>query len=125
MSRRFSRFLVVGAIGFLADAGALALLLAMTPLDPYSARLVAIVFALSVTWLINRSFTFSPSSRGMAREGARYGGVGIGASLINYAAYAAALALVPSLPPLAALVFGSLVAITASYLGYSRFVFDR
>jgi putative flippase GtrA len=61
----------------------------------------------------------------MAREGARYGGVGIGASLINYAAYAAALALVPALPPLAALAFGSVVATTASYLGYSRFVFDR
>ncbi len=35
--RRFARFLVVGGIGFLADAGALALLLAATPLDPYSA----------------------------------------------------------------------------------------
>ncbi len=50
----------------------------------------------------------------MAREGARYGGVGIGASLINYAAYAGALALVPGLPPLLALAFGSAVAITAS-----------
>lgn len=125
MSRRFVRFLLVGAIGFLVDAGTLALLLAAMPLDPYSARVVAIAFALTVTWLINRSFTFAPSSRGMAREGARYGGVGIGASLINYVAYAAALALVPGLPPLVALAFGSLVATTASYLGYSRFVFNR
>lgn len=125
MSGQVARFLLTGGLGFLADAGALALLLAWTPLDPFSARVVSIGFALTVTWLVNRNFTFRPSSRGLVREGARYGGVGIGASLVNYVAYAGALALVPRLPPLAALAFGSAVAMTASWFGYSRLVFDR
>lgn len=125
MSGQVARFLLTGGIGFLADAGALALLLASTPLDPLTARLVSIGFALTVTWLVNRTFTFRPSSRGVVREGARYGGVGIGASLVNYVAYAGALALVPGLPPLVALAFGSAVAIAASWFGYSRLVFDR
>ncbi len=125
MNGQVARFLLTGGIGFFADAGALAFLLAATPLDPFSARVGSIGFALCVTWLINRNFTFRPSSRGVVREGARYGGVGIGASLVNYAAYAGALALVPGLPPLLALAFGSAVAIAASWLGYSRLVFDR
>lgn len=125
MTGTAARFLLTGGIGFLADAGALALILASTPLDPFAARVLSIGFALAVTWLINRNFTFRPSSRGVVREGARYGGVGIGASLVNYLAYAGALALVPGLPPLLALAFGSAVAIAASWLGYSRLVFDR
>ena len=125
MTGTAARFLLTGGIGFFAFAGALALLLASTPLDPFTARVLSIAFALTVTWLINRNFTFRPSSRGVVREGARYGGVGIGASLINYAAYAGAIALVPGLPPLLALAFGSAVAIAASWLGYSRLVFDR
>lgn len=125
MSGQVPRFLLTGGIGFLADAGALALLLASTPLDPFTARVVSIGFALTVTWLINRNFTFRPSSRGVVREGARYGGVGIGVSIVNYLAYAGALALVPGLPPLLALAFGSAVAIAASWFGYSRLVFDR
>lgn len=125
MSGLVARFLLTGGIGFFADAGALAFLLAWTPLDPFLARLLSIGFALCVTWLINRNFTFGPSSRGVVREGARYGGVGIGASIVNYLAYAGALALVPGLPPLLALAFGSAVAMTASWLGYSRLVFDR
>ena len=117
MNGQVARFLLTGGIGFFADAGALAFLLAETPLDPFAARVVSIGFALCVTWLINRNFTFRPSSRGVVREGARYGGVGIGASLVNYAAYAGALALVPALPPLLALAFGSAAAIAASWLG--------
>ena len=94
-------------------------------MNPFLARLLSIGFALAVTWLINRSMTFGPSSRHVAAEGARYGGVGIGTSLVNYAVYSALLAAVPALPPLAALVAGSAVAMALSYLGYSRLVFDR
>ncbi len=54
-------------------------------LNPFLARLLSIGFALAVTWLINRTVTFGPSSRHVAVEGARYGGVGIGTSLVNYA----------------------------------------
>ena len=69
-----------------------------------------------------RDFTV-PS--GIAVEGARYGGIGVTTSVVNYLAYSAALWALPALPPLAALVFGSAVAMVFSYLGYSRFVFDR
>jgi putative flippase GtrA len=123
--KRLSRFLFAGAVGFLADAAMLATLLHLWSMNPFLARLLSIGFALTVTWLINRSMTFGPSGRHVAAEGARYGGVGIGTSLVNYAVYCGLIAAVPALPPLAALVAGSAVAMALSYIGYSRLVFDR
>ncbi len=123
--RRFGRFLVIGVIGFVADAGMLGALLMWTPLGVYSARLASIAFALTVTWLLNRLITFGPSSRRVAVEGARYGSVGIATSAINYLAYSALLWAVPDVPVIVALVVASVVALAFSFAGYSRLVFDR
>ncbi|RWG14210.1 GtrA family protein, partial [Mesorhizobium sp.] len=121
---RLARFVLAGGIGFVADAAALWLLLSVTPLGPLAARVLSIGFALTVTWQINRHLTFAPSSRGIAQEGARYGGVGVATSIVNYLAYCALLFALPSLPPLAALTVASLVAMALSFVGYSRLVFD-
>jgi putative flippase GtrA len=123
--KRFLRFVLAGGIGFIVDAGVLALLLAVTPLDPFSARLLSIAVALATTWMLNRHITFGPSGRPPAVEGARYGGVGAATSIVNYLVYSALLVAFPSMPPLAALVVASAVAMALSYLGYSRLVFDR
>jgi putative flippase GtrA len=122
---RFLRFLVIGMIGFLADAGMLGALLVATPLGVHAARLVSIAFALLVTWQLNRLVTFGPSSRPVAVEGVRYGGVGIASSAVNYLAFSALLLALPGTPVLVALVFASIVALGFSFLGYSRLVFDR
>jgi putative flippase GtrA len=122
---RISRFILAGGVGFVADAAMLALLMAVTPLGPFLARILSIGFALAVTWLLNRHLTFAPSSRGTAIEGARYGGVGVVSSIANYLVYSALLVALPDLPPLAALAVASLAAMVLSYLGYSRLVFDR
>ena len=123
--QRVLRFIFAGGIGFVTDAAALWLLLVMTPLGAFVARLVSIGLALCVTWLLNRNLTFAPSDRGVAREGMRYGSVGIATSIVNYLVYSLILLAVPAIPPLAALAAASLVAMTLSFLGYSRLVFDR
>lgn len=123
--KRLTRFVLAGGVGFLADAAVLALLLAFTPLGPFFARILSICFALTVTWMLNRHLTFGPSNRGMMREGARYGGVGLSTSLINFLVYSALLYLAPTTSPLAALVVASLIAMALSFIGYSRLVFDR
>lgn len=117
--------MVVGGIGFVADAAMLALLLAATPIGPFIGRLVSIGFGLTITWLCNRTLTFRPSTRGVLREGARYGGVGITTSVFNYLVYGVLLLAAPWMAPLLALVIASLAAMALSYLGYSRLVFDR
>jgi putative flippase GtrA len=123
--RRFAIFAMVGGTGFVVDAAVLLLLLRGGWADPFTARLVAIFVAMSVTWALNRTVTFGPSGRHPAAEGLRYGSVGLAASGVNYAVYALALILVPTLSPLAALVVGSAAAMVFSYLGFARLVFRR
>lgn len=123
--RRLAAFTLTGGAGFLVDAGMLWLLLRLTALGPLSARLVAIGAAMLLTFWANRTFTFGRSGRRIASEGARYGGVGISAALLNYALYCALLLAFPALSPLLAVAAASAAAMAWSYLGYSRFVFGR
>lgn len=123
--KRFGWFVVAGTIGFLADAGMLALLLHISPLGPFAARVIAILFAMSVTWSFNRVVTFGRSRFPLLLEGARYGSVGVLSALLNYAVYAGLLLALPWLHPLAAVVVASLAAMAFSWAGYSRFVFQK
>jgi len=123
--KRFGWFVVAGSIGFVADAGMLALLLAVTPLGPFAARVLAILFAMGVTWAFNRAITFGRSRHSVLTEGARYGGVGLLSAAVNYFIYAAVLLALPWVHPLAAVVVASAGAMAFSWLGYSRFVFQK
>jgi putative flippase GtrA len=122
---RALRFGLTGIIGFIVDAGTLALLLKAGLLDPFSARLVAITVALLTTWMINRSYTFAPSGRSLYEEIARYGMVGFTGSALNYAIYAAILLIAPQVWPVAAVVCASAIVTVFSWLGYSKFVFQN
>lgn len=121
--RRILLFALVGGAGFLVDAGMLALLLWITPLGPFSARVLAIAAAMLATFWLNRTFTFGRSGRGLAAEGTRYGGVGVSAALLNYAVYSAIVLAFPALWPVLAVAIASFIGMAWSFLGYSRFVF--
>lgn len=123
--KKFIRFVIVGATGFLVDAGTLWLLLSFSPLGPLSARVIAIALAMTATWLLNRTFTFGASKRSVVVEGFRYGVIAVVTSLVNYGIYAGLLIMAPLLSPYAALVFASIAAMLFSFFGYSRFVFRR
>ena len=123
--RQVGWFLVAGSLGFLADTGMLALLLATTSLGPYMGRVLAILFALSVTWTFNRSLTFGKSRYPLMLEGARYGGVGLLSAVVNYAIYASVVKFIPAIHPLVAVAIASIGAMTFSWAGYSRFVFRK
>jgi putative flippase GtrA len=121
--KKLIRFAVAGGVGFVVDAGLLALLLHTTPLGPFIARVIAIAAAMFTTWLFNRTFTFGRSPHSLAREGFRYGSVGATSALVNYGLYAALLLSLPALQPLAAMVFATAASMIFSFFGYSRFVF--
>ncbi|MET3613604.1 putative flippase GtrA [Rhizobium aquaticum] len=118
-------FAFAGGTGFLVDAGSLSLILWLTPVGPYIARVLSIAIAMAYTWTINRTFTFGRSGRHVASEGMRYGLVGVTAALVNYGTYSVCLMIWPPLWPVAAAAIGSGVAMVFSYLGYSRFVFGK
>ena len=122
--RRLAGFGLVGGIGFVVDAGLLALLTTGAGLDPFSARLIAISLAALTTWRLNRAVTFGASGRSQVHEGMRYGVVAASVAGLNYAIYSAAI-LLAGLAPLIALVIASGLATVISYLAYSRLVFAR
>ncbi len=132
---RLIKFAFTGGLGFVVDVGVLSLLTVVFDMNPYLARVFAMATAMTVTWLINRRFTFKvhdkvTDARGLVAEGGRYGLVAVTAALVNYAVYALTLYSLPreilgtaDLSPPVAAVVGSSVAMFVSYYGYSRFAF--
>ena len=88
LERQFLCFAGVGTIGFLVDAGVLYLVLSTTGLGFYFGRLISYLAAATVTWALNRRYTFQDSApRGKARQWARFLAVNAGGGLANYAIY--------------------------------------
>lgn len=119
---RFMRFVLIGGIGFLVDAGMLVWLIE-AGLSPFLARLGSISLAMLVTWRLNRAITFGESGDGQLREAGRYAIVAMGVAGLNYSLFAALLLAVPACPPVLATAISTLCCMLVSFTGYGRFAF--
>ena len=91
--QRMLRFLIVGAIGYVVDAGLVALQVRIFGFGPYVSRGPSFLAAATVTWLLNRKHTF----KGLERHSAttsyrRYVLAQVVGGVINLSVYAAAIA---------------------------------
>lgn len=124
--RQFALFCVAGAIGFVVDAGVVQLLVSLAGFDPYLARLVSFLCAVTATWLFNRRYTFtSTRNESVLREAARYLGAMLGGFAINYGVYAALVfsyALVREWPVLG-VAAGSIAGLIFNYASSRYWVF--
>lgn len=116
----FLRFLVIGGLGFLVDAG-LTLLLIRAGLQPWQARVPAIVAAMACTWLANRRFTYQASQSRPVVEAGRYATVALVMGCGNYLLFIGLVAL--AVPPLVAVVLATACQTVVSFWAYKRFVF--
>lgn len=132
INRRYSRipvfflFSAVGCVGFAVDSGLLALLTNFGNVQVYAARVVSLITAMTVTWILNRTLTFRHSRS--IRTGAEYIHylcVQFSGAAINYAVFTVCLLLSPGMAahPVIAVAVGSLVAMTVNYFAMKRFVF--
>lgn len=86
---QFLSFSIVGIVGFIIDAGILQLLVTLGGLNPYISRLFSYLIAATLTWQLNRHYTFpkqtdvKPHHQWLHYLGAN----GIG-GLLNYGIYA-------------------------------------
>jgi putative flippase GtrA len=85
--RKFFRFCLVGAVGFAADFLTLYLLTQRTSIGPIVGRLASFLIAATVTWKLNRSFTFSSKNSGMYGEWMRYILTTLIGGLVNIGVY--------------------------------------
>ena len=85
---QFLRFGVVGVAGYAVDATVLTLLVEVSGLDPYSARVASFICAASTTWWLNRHFTFARNpQQKLAHQWIGFLLVSTGGALLNYGAY--------------------------------------
>lgn len=85
--KQFLRFCIAGTVGFGVDAGLLQLLVNMTHANPYVARIPSFLAAASVTWLINRRYTFQSREKRITSEWVRYVSLMAGGAFVNYGLY--------------------------------------
>ncbi|WP_084398587.1 GtrA family protein [Henriciella aquimarina] len=119
---RFLRFVMIGGLSFLVDAGLLVLMMKLGA-GPFAARVVSIAVAMLVAWRLNRALTFGSSHDGQLREAGRYALVAGSVAALNYALYAGLLLAVPACPPVLATAMSTLLCTGASFLGYGKFAF--
>lgn len=118
-----SRFLAVGAVGFGVDGGLLSWLLSQG-WSIAAARAVSFPAAVSVTWWLNRTWTFrQPTKAAARREYLLYFATQVGGALINLAVFFALVHLFEPLRrwPLVPLAAGAVVAIVFNF-SISRWV---
>lgn len=121
---QLSRFLVVGAIGFVIDGGLLNLLV-WQGMDPYLARAISFPPAVTTTWYLNRAWAFAARAGGARRQYLRYLAVQIAGASGNYLIYAILLSVVPHTVEgvLAAFAVGSAAGLLINFVGARAFVF--
>lgn len=123
MKSSLPRFLIVGALCFGIDGGILFALTHWASMNPYLARVLSFIPALTAGWLLNRSWSFGHKERPTVSEFVRYGVVqGLGNG-VNAVVYVACLVLVPSIPPLGALAIAALAAALFNFIGAQRFIY--
>jgi putative flippase GtrA len=72
LPRQLIRFGMVGTIGFVVDSMALLLLAQHFAIAPLPARVCSFVIAATVTWKLNRNYTFRKVASAAWREWAKY-----------------------------------------------------
>lgn len=116
----FLRFLVVGAIGFVVDAG-LVFVLTAAGLSAFVARVPALAAAILATWLLNRTVTFRVAAPRSREELTRYTVVALSSAALNYALYAGLVAL--GMWPVAAVALATICLLFYNFIGYRRYAF--
>ena len=120
LNTRFLRFLIVGGVGFLIDAG-LVYGLSRLGMSPIFARIPAISMAILVTWVLNRKLTFAVENPASAGELTRYLGVALISALLNFAVYSALV--VAGILPVDAVGIATIALMFFSFFGYKLFAF--
>lgn len=126
LNRQFLRFAVVGVIGFVVDAGLLLLMISAGS-GPYLARVVSFPVAVTVTWIVNKRWTFA-DARPMESQRLQYGlyiSTQIAGALGNYVVYVICLQAVPATPlnVLLALAIGAVAGFVINFAGSRLLVF--
>ncbi|HYM31489.1 MAG TPA: GtrA family protein [Candidatus Cybelea sp.] len=126
-ARQFARYCIVGAGGFVVDAGTLQLLL-WEGLDRFSGRILSYLVAATATWLANRYYTFTQAETSAAhRQWAKYVAANAIGAGVNYAVYVACILMSDTMYryPVLAVAVGSAGALVVNFAVNRAYVFRK
>lgn len=126
-SSELLRFILVGSIGFCIDGGAMLVLSARFDWTPLTARVIGFPLAVTVTWLLNRTWTFRTGrERGVAGQYGAYLLIQLGGLLINFSVFALLVTRGGWLAghPIIALAIGAGLALAFTFLCSRRLAFS-
>ena len=118
-------FSLAGVAGFLVDAG-IVWVFTRAGVDPFTAQAVAFTMAVTVTWLLNRRFTFAHhASPNWLREWLHYVAANSVGAVVNNGVYALLVMTVAlfSKEPVLAVAAGSLAGLVFNFTASRTLVF--
>jgi putative flippase GtrA len=110
-------FVVSGTLSFVVDGGMLKLLTVLLGTPVLPARILSIGTAMTVGWLLHRTFTFRIQAPPTFAEFGRFIGVAWSSAVVNYLIFVGLLYIWPRLEPLIGVFIAGLFAMVWSYLG--------
>lgn len=126
LRRQLVLFTLVGALGFVVDAGIVQVLVRRFAADPYLARLLSFLAAATTTWSLNRRYTFAGGGGGSRRrEWLRYLVAMGGGFALNYGTYAVLVASWPLVRewPAIGVAAGSIAGAALNFLASKYWIF--
>ena len=132
LTRQIPAFLIIGTLGFCLDASITVALVRGFGVPPLLARPPAFIIVTLINFVLNRLFTFGAGDLSWPVALARYVLVCLGGLVVNYAIYAACLALAASLelaitPAILTLFVaaGTGTAMIVTFAGFRGYAFKR
>ncbi|MBN8726738.1 MAG: GtrA family protein [Xanthomonadales bacterium] len=128
LRRQLALFTLVGALGFVVDAGIVQVLVRELGANPYLARIVSFLAAATTTWGLNRRFTFAGHAGSNRRqEWFRYLVAMAGGFALNYGSYAALVAASPLVRewPALGVAAGSIAGAAVNFLSSKYWIFRQ
>ncbi|CAN1525390.1 COG2246 Predicted membrane protein [Caulobacteraceae bacterium] len=116
-SARIFRFVVVGGLAFVLDAG-LVFAFVHLGLDVYLSRALSLIVVVLFTYVLNRQATFAATGWPSLQEVAAYVAASLIGLVINYLVFVGAIWV--KLPLLLAMAAGTIVASTFNFLAYGK-----
>lgn len=117
VSSQFLRFALVGAAGFIVDASTLKAAMYLGA-GHYSGRVISYLVAATFTWSLNRRYTFrEQQDANLFREWIKFLAANLAGGGINYATYAALVALSPTVEawPTIGVAAGSIAGLAVNF----------
>ena len=124
--KQFLRFVLVGGVAFVVDAAIVQWLVVGMSLNPYLARVFSFLTAASLTWVLNRRYTFEAKAQPSSREWLGYLGLMVIGGGVNYATYALLIASVDVVAgqPWLGVAAGSVAGLGVNFFT-SRWLFSK